>query len=697
MGLETNISVVALAISLIALFLTSIQLLQQLFATGDGFRRCQDSVISLWSKEVKWRWRSTELRFETQYKTPHFTTKEIRTPRDAEADIVDPPSWYRWIFLGFQGLFKVFQRFELDIVDYLESRNRSTMDLDEKDEEVPKIAIVGSKNSKAATRTPQNDDKGKPLKDDTAYFFEHPDLVDWLNMLHQLHLWTDRALLADREPGPPTHDHRPVLVWNKDNQAHLSVPAIIPRLHSWDLVPPDVVRPLATSTVGDIIVLAGRMQLRWIEPSASEGKMRAEGDHRSLTQTQIRGLGIVLSFNCTRSDVPTQDPVLVPSTECDKLRCGIIPGNEEMVPRVPEPWCISMETKEAKRKELVEAYSTRDYPLVTTKYDMTGVATLLEDIGVTREAQEELLNRETRHKFESASDVTRLQQEFMDLLPGFSDVFTMLTPFMPLKDSRIVKVQAPLAEDFGSPCTRRAGHIVLWRRLKSRLEQPGEQDPELRKVFNHLNDLKNTYPWKFHQRLDLGQNLKLGTREVPMVEALRDINHDTTEYFRNLHEQTLGQAHEFKFLDLVAAHVSVAAVKARKKHDKPEGVSGPSMVEVEEGPYGRWGPPMLGWIVDRCNMYADMVPEVVDEMLRRGKERHEEENQKREEGEDEWSKNGKREWSPIPREVLEAAWWRLMLRAFTWEMSVHVIYTVWEGRRPVPSEYYYSKVPVWLT
>ena len=304
MALETNISVVALAISLIALFLTSIQLLQQLFATGDGFRRCQDSVIGLWSKEVKWRWRSTELRFETQYKTPHFTMKEIRTRHDAEADLVDPPSWYHWISLGVRSLFKVIQRFVLDVVDHLESRNRSIMKLDEKDQEVPKIAIVGSKSSKAATRTPQNDDKGRTLQDNTAYFFEHPDLVDWLNMLHQLHLWIDRALLPDRQPGPPTHDHRPVLDWNQDTQAHLSVPATIPRLQSWDLVSPDVVRPLATSTVGDIIVLAGRMQLLWTEPSASEGKMHAEGDHKSLTQTQIRGLGTVLSFNCTHRMCP---------------------------------------------------------------------------------------------------------------------------------------------------------------------------------------------------------------------------------------------------------------------------------------------------------------------------------------------------------------------------------------------------------
>lgn len=58
MANEGNIAAAALFIAIVALLIASAQLLQQLFSTADGHRRCQSSVIGEWSKSVrrKFRW-----------------------------------------------------------------------------------------------------------------------------------------------------------------------------------------------------------------------------------------------------------------------------------------------------------------------------------------------------------------------------------------------------------------------------------------------------------------------------------------------------------------------------------------------------------------------------------------------------------------------------------------------------------------
>lgn len=67
------ISVIALTISLVALVITSGQLLGQYFATADGYRRCQSSVMGPWAKHTRLSWRWRQFRFETYFTTPQIT------------------------------------------------------------------------------------------------------------------------------------------------------------------------------------------------------------------------------------------------------------------------------------------------------------------------------------------------------------------------------------------------------------------------------------------------------------------------------------------------------------------------------------------------------------------------------------------------------------------------------------------------
>ncbi|TVY50192.1 hypothetical protein LCER1_G007534 [Lachnellula cervina] len=69
---DVSIAATALAIALVA-FVTALgQLLQQYFATADGYRRCQRSVMGEWATRTRLRWRWREFRFETLYTTPEI-------------------------------------------------------------------------------------------------------------------------------------------------------------------------------------------------------------------------------------------------------------------------------------------------------------------------------------------------------------------------------------------------------------------------------------------------------------------------------------------------------------------------------------------------------------------------------------------------------------------------------------------------
>lgn len=69
---DTTISTVALAIALVALVTTVSQVIGQFLATADGYRRCQPSVMGRWAKLTRRKFRWSEMRFETIYRTPWF-------------------------------------------------------------------------------------------------------------------------------------------------------------------------------------------------------------------------------------------------------------------------------------------------------------------------------------------------------------------------------------------------------------------------------------------------------------------------------------------------------------------------------------------------------------------------------------------------------------------------------------------------
>lgn len=68
----------ALIISLVALVATFAQLLQQYFATADGYRQCLPEVMGAdWGAKTRKKMRWRELRYETLYYVPSFSVEYV--------------------------------------------------------------------------------------------------------------------------------------------------------------------------------------------------------------------------------------------------------------------------------------------------------------------------------------------------------------------------------------------------------------------------------------------------------------------------------------------------------------------------------------------------------------------------------------------------------------------------------------------
>jgi hypothetical protein len=89
---------------------------------------------------------------------------------------------------------------------------------------------------------------------------------------------------------------------------------------SWDFMPPDIVRPVASTTIGDLVSLVHRMRLTWIDFKPDEGMIRATGNGRSVSASRVRGLGLVVEYHSNGTRLTEQLSMLTPSSEADRVR-----------------------------------------------------------------------------------------------------------------------------------------------------------------------------------------------------------------------------------------------------------------------------------------------------------------------------------------------------------------------------------------
>lgn len=521
---QDNTAIVAIVIALIAFFVTTAQLIQALFGTAEGYRRCQSSVIGGWARKTRRKWRWSEFRYETIFTTP-----------DIHLAFMDQP-------------------YPVRIGAFIEGNTASRQDTYSSVLPLSRIISGGY----------------------DVYSGTEDDLVSWLSLLNMLHdLQHSYSIMTTGG-----NAQKFGLKTSQTLAGRMTCPAVTFRTRSWDFMPPDIVRPFATSNVGAIIALAHRLGMRWKEIRPDDGVMRAEGSGQSITSTSVRGFGLLLQYTFDRGVLEQRErnsdslpSLTIPSREADMLGFQIVAGNYELY--LPD---------------FIFDGST-GLPAVKLAMNKLGIDPGVQDM---------------------YADYFQRSGCFF----GFSDLIGMVTPFLPLPGSSVVQIFSPYPEAHDSPTNWWEGFVVYHARLLQCMEEQrktGDQSKQMKWVLERFEYMRSTYPWNQcpSWEAESANNETKNGRSLDFLNDLRDIWAMTTTYFEMLQTQYrhLESSKRFRYVDLVGAHIAQAVyypdlaeadIKAglNKRHELGAGRS----KRVAEG----------------MHIYVDQIPKVVGFMKEKG-------------------------------------------------------------------------------
>ena len=215
-------------------------------------------------------------------------------------------------------------------------------------------------------------------------------------------------------------------------------------------MPPDVVRPLATATLGNVLVIAHRLGMDWISVRPNDSHLHAQGHGQSLTSIEIRSLGLALRYtnkdpqreiNGDFTRLPTAtfkgsrplSHLFIPTKEADKLAFGFIPADPEL--------------------------KTAEYCVAVGSRNFDGIQDTLIRLNVRWKAVQYCTKGIAGQNFFA----DRSKSPGWN---GIADAIYLLSPWMPLLGLGAVRVRLPYSTSLQTPFNWREGHIVFWLRLK---------------------------------------------------------------------------------------------------------------------------------------------------------------------------------------------------------------------------------------
>lgn len=437
-------------------------------------------------------------------------------------------------------------------------------------------------------------------------------------------------------------------------------------------MPPDVVRPLARSTVGNIIVMAHRFGMQWQDLTPTEGRMNAAGYGHEISSETIRGLGIVLQYAFREEAKGVRDPTALrglmsdgeyfsPTIAGDKLHCGIIPIDDDAV-----------RSRHGTR--------TVDIQLVdqTRQTDLKG---LYSRLGIQREVSTQINQSDARIGSGGPG------RHFRHCI---EEAISLLCPIVPLPNASARTIMWPLrnwAQPF-TPLRQRPGVEELRERLEKHLQkakklnelftdrggtilEPLEKSPlQYMEDVAVIAELSSDPTLSSRTDSSSGNGLPTSDRQLP---DLFDIHRRTSEVFRLTEERTgrrtsadnLDGPRPF-FLDLIAAHVTMAAKYGATADERAKEQS--PLEELDTFIGGRFR-----FTRELAMLYTQDI-----------------------EGERAFAKYLRQRGYTLEHlkafEVT-ALWWVLVLRGICWWATVQL-------RLPeslIPSHLYYSQTPVYIT
>ena len=387
---------------------------------------------------------------------------------------------------------------------------------------------------------------------------EGGDQVGWLKLLDRLHV-------HHRWHNPDSGIDSPM--------ERITWPAITFRERSWDFMPPDIIRPFATSTVGDIIALAHRLGMGWTDLRPGDGIMRAEGGGQSIISTAVRGFGILLQFNFDQSNrdkLGYGRDMTILSVSADKLGFSII-----------EYWGLHPGGKF----------------FVDPDFDIA-----FEDANETEAA------KQVMHALRIDKAVISKYGEYMEQSGnslGFSDILGLWAPYMTSQSSPTAYVMKVHRDVDRGPTCSPEGSRVFYLRLQQ-FEKEGACSEQMLYLLRTYRELKEEWGEKIWERiLDGFYDIE---SESKFRSKIRNLWYEVTDSLRKTHNY---RESEFIF-QVVASHITQAVEYPElAKAALDDAVQ---RQKIEEG----LEPLMDRQMAAGMHLYIDRIPLIVSLMGREG-------------------------------------------------------------------------------
>ncbi|RYO23914.1 hypothetical protein AA0111_g8887 [Alternaria arborescens] len=469
-------------------------------------------------------------------------------------------------------------------------------------------------------------------KEDDTTNDPNGELACWIPLLIALHE-TSAALRPER-PLPQS-----------------SWPAVRKRQRSWDFMPPDVARPFAVTSSSDIAILTCRMGVVWKEFRPPEGIMEGQGREHIFSAMNVRGLGTLLGYtrafhgnNAVSRDDRKQSLYKRwaskrrnnPYSDAEDGKRGYEKLNPAPIPIEIDRWICTPEA-DSMWFGILPGNQELSLPTFTVGTNDDAFATLqrLDPDGV---ALQHLGQTQSRHP---------------GYLHGFCDIVPMVAPWLRQPASRVNCYPQPLGPQNTLGLTWYCpAYRVFYDQLVEYNRRKGTI--QTRKIAKNYEDLKEKYGVEWD-----GISPSLMDRSVHYYDDLESLYKDTTEYFQGIQPRT-NYAHNQKwkrahYMDLVTAHLreaprsypdALSAIADGRGHNIPTGGD-------------RY------WRGEAMMYYWFYMPDYVRFMTQ--------------------GRN-------IDADLVEEAWITLVFRAFLW-MRAHI---PCENSHPLPSQYYGSRLPVYI-
>ncbi|CAK7216881.1 hypothetical protein SCUCBS95973_002960 [Sporothrix curviconia] len=286
-------AIAALAISVVALIVAALQLLQQYFASAQGYSQCSEKTIGLWSKFTKRKFLLKQFRFEVRFRVPVI--------------FVAPP-YNRFGPLGDDGGAGTGK--EIIYVDGTSENYRKTH-----------------------TWTPEEfDSKRDKLKGtDTRETIHTADneMTTWLALLMAIQRmeresreWQKHMLRPYNAPVDVSASK--ALVLADKYEGHTMVVGVQEKTRSWDTMPDGLKKPYATTAMCHLVEMVAMLGIHWKEFDRRNNVYRAQGNGFLVTGSMVPNLGVAFTFEKV-GKTWFQENRIVPNDSVKQLCFGFCP------------------------------------------------------------------------------------------------------------------------------------------------------------------------------------------------------------------------------------------------------------------------------------------------------------------------------------------------------------------------------------